>query len=97
MQHLFPLSYPLSKPRRRSRRAAAKIPEPAPSDLRLLSPPPRMNRIGPQDVELLFTAIHFTDVVEYLAVPDSICTPRALAVIQVGSIFRNIMLAHLGE
>ncbi|VEL12202.1 unnamed protein product, partial [Protopolystoma xenopodis] len=36
----------------------------------------------PRDLELLLTAQQFNDVVEYLAVPDSICTPRALAVIQ---------------
>ncbi|CAL8067971.1 unnamed protein product [Calicophoron daubneyi] len=37
------------------------------------------------DVEILFTATPFTEVVEYLAVPDSICTPRSLAVIQVNT------------
>ncbi|TPP58277.1 28S ribosomal protein S5 mitochondrial [Fasciola gigantica] len=69
---------------RRSRRAAAKIPEPASLNVRSVSAP-RINRIGPQDVELLLTATQFTDVVEYLAVPDSICTPRALGVIQVNT------------
>ncbi|VDP94738.1 unnamed protein product [Echinostoma caproni] len=45
--------------------------------------PLRTNTMEPRDVELLFTATQFTDEVEYLAVPDSICTPRALAVIQI--------------
>ncbi|CAH8655509.1 unnamed protein product [Dicrocoelium dendriticum] len=38
-----------------------------------------------QDIEVLLTNTAFTDPVEYLAVPDSICTPRSLAVIQVNS------------
>ncbi|KAF8572262.1 hypothetical protein P879_00679, partial [Paragonimus westermani] len=37
------------------------------------------------DVDILFTATPFVDAVEYLAVPDSICTPRSLAVIQVNT------------
>ncbi|GAA52653.1 28S ribosomal protein S5 mitochondrial [Clonorchis sinensis] len=34
------------------------------------------------DIEVLLTTTQFTEAVEYLAVPDSICTPRALTVIQ---------------
>ncbi|CAH8627974.1 unnamed protein product [Heterobilharzia americana] len=37
------------------------------------------------DIQLLLTSKQFTDSVEYLAIPDSICTPRALGVIQVNS------------
>ncbi|VDO77938.1 unnamed protein product [Schistosoma margrebowiei] len=37
------------------------------------------------DVQLLLTGRRFTDPVEYIAIPDSICTPRAIGIIQVSS------------
>ncbi|TGZ70463.1 hypothetical protein CRM22_003181 [Opisthorchis felineus] len=41
--------------------------------------------LGSHDIEVLLTTTQFTEAVEYLAVPDSICTPRALTVIQVNT------------
>ncbi|CAH8866105.1 unnamed protein product, partial [Trichobilharzia szidati] len=37
------------------------------------------------DIQLLLTGRQFNDPVEYIAIPDAICTPRALGVIQVNS------------
>uniref|UniRef100_A0A3Q0KL92 Putative adam (A disintegrin and metalloprotease) n=1 Tax=Schistosoma mansoni TaxID=6183 RepID=A0A3Q0KL92_SCHMA len=37
------------------------------------------------DVQLLLTGRRFTNPVEYIAIPDSICTPRAVGIIQVNN------------
>ncbi|VDP97605.1 unnamed protein product [Trichobilharzia regenti] len=42
------------------------------------------------DIQLLLSGRQFNDPVEYIAIPDAICTPRALGVIQVSyTVFIN--------
>ncbi|KAK4467753.1 hypothetical protein MN116_008683 [Schistosoma mekongi] len=47
------------------------------------------------DVQLLLTGKQFYDPTEYIAIPDSICTPRALGIIQVNNTEMDYHISRL--